>query len=94
MVVSNELSVSDVELLSSDRTELEYFVFGNVQLMLSEDNFEKLIRDDASKYYYLIDKRDNRFRLVMDCYNHSHIYDYRILNICDLTRKLDSTCVQ
>lgn len=94
LVVSNELSVSDVELLSSDRTELEYFVFGNVQLMLSEDNFEKLIRDDASKYYYLIDKRDNRFRLVMDCYNHSHIYDYRILNIGELTRKLDSTGVQ
>lgn len=89
--VSNELSYDDVKLLNSDDTQLEYTVFGNVELMISEDDFKSIVRDDNISNFYLADKRHNRFKLKFDCYNHSHIYDYRILDLSRQLEKIENT---
>lgn len=89
--ISNELSYDDIKLLNSDDTQLEYTVFGNVQLMISEDDFKSIVRDDNISNFYLVDKRHNRFKLKFDCYNHSHIYDYRILNLSQQLEKIRNT---
>lgn len=91
--VSNEISLKDVRLLSNSYCDLEYIVFGHVQLMLTEDNFEDLIDEELTNTYYLIDKRNNKFKIKKDCYDHSHIYDYRILKLDNEIEQLKNTCV-
>lgn len=79
--ISNEISYEDIKLLEHEKCELEYTIFGHVQLMLTEDNFEDLIEEEITNTYYLVDKRNNKFMIKKDCYNHSHIFDYRTLNL-------------
>lgn len=79
VVISNEISLNDIKQLQANTCNLEYVVFGHVELMISKDDFKDVfVRDDNS--YYLKDKRDHEFKLKFDCNNNSHIYDYRILN--------------
>jgi putative protease len=78
--VSNEISYEDIILLNNNHCNLEYTVFGYLQLMITKDNFEDIIDEEITNTYYLIDKRNNRYPIKKDCNGNSHIYDYRILN--------------
>ena len=91
MVVSNEISMGDIKLLQSNEDNLEYIIFGHNQLMISKDNFEDIIDERIDNYYFLKDKRDNKYRLVFDCNNNSHIYDYRIANLEDYINEFENT---
>lgn len=93
LVVSNEISYDDIKLLINNECELEYVIFGHVQLMLTKDNFKDLIEEELTNTYYLIDKRKNKFMMKKDCYDNSHIYDYRILNLENHLSKLQNTSV-
>ncbi len=61
--------------------------------MITKDDFKNLIDEELTNTYYLTDKRNNRYLIKKDCYNNSHIYDYRILNLEDYVDKLRSTDV-
>ena len=93
LTVSNELSYDDIKLLKNEDCELEQVIFGCVQLMITKDDFKNLIDEELTNTYYLTDKRNNRYLIKKDCYNNSHIYDYRILNLEDYVDKLRSTDV-
>lgn len=86
LAISNELAFNDIKQLRNTSCQLEYMVFGYIQLMLSKDDFNTLICDDNISNFYLVDKRNNRFKLKLDCYKQSHIFDYRIL---DLSRQIN-----
>ncbi|OED30092.1 U32 family peptidase [Methanosphaera sp. WGK6] len=92
LTISNELSYNDIKKLKN-YCSLEYIVFGNVQLMLSEDDFENLLDSYRTDYYYLVDKRHNKFKLLFDCYNHSHIFDYRLLDLSEHLDKIYDTSI-
>jgi len=91
MVVSNEISMDDIKYLQSTKDNLEYIIFGYNQLMISKDNFEDIIDERIDNYYFLKDKRDNRYRLVFDCNKNSHIYDYRIANLKDYINEFEDS---
>ena len=91
LVISNEISLEDIKKLKKDKCNIEYTVFGHVQLMLTNDNFEDLIEEELTNTYYLIDKRNNKFKVKKDCYDNSHIYDYRILNLDNHIEQLRNT---
>lgn len=91
LTVSNEISYEDLKLLENKECELEYTVFGRVQLMLTRDDFKDLIDEEITNTYFLKDKRKNKYPIKKDCYDNSHIYDYRILNLEDHLEKLRST---
>ncbi|MBO7718587.1 MAG: U32 family peptidase [Methanosphaera sp.] len=91
LVISNEISIDDIRRLHSDGCELEYVIFGYNQLMISRDDFEDVITERISNYYYLKDKRDNEYPLVFDCNGNSHIYDYRIANLAGKLGMLEDT---
>lgn len=93
LTVSNEISLNDIKKLDNTYCDLEYTIFGHVQLMITNDNFEDLIREELTNTYYLIDKRNNKFKIKKDCYDHSHIYDYRILNLDNKLEQLRKTCI-
>lgn len=93
LVVSNEISYEDIKLLKNSYCQLEYIVFGHLQLMLTKDNFEDLIEEEITNTYYLIDKRNNKFLMKKDCYDNSHIYDYRIINQEKYVEQLRSTSI-
>lgn len=90
-VISNEISLDDIKRLFSTKMELEYVVFGYLQLMISNDDFKDLTKDYETSHYYLKDKRNNEFMMKLDCNKHSHIYDYRVLNLKDKIDKLNDT---
>lgn len=91
LMISNEISYEDLKLLKNEECELEYTIFGHVQLMITKDDFKNLIDEEITNTYYLTDKRNNRYLIKKDCYNNSHIYDYRILNLEDHINKLRNT---
>ncbi len=91
LLISNEISYDDLKLLKNNNIELEYIIFGQIQLMITKDNFEDLIEEEITNTYYLIDKRNNKFLMKKDCYKNSHIYDYRILNLDGYINKLRDT---
>ncbi len=91
LTVSNEISYNDLKLLNNTYCELEYIIFGHIQLMITKDNFEDLIEEEITNTYYLIDKRNNRYLMKKDCYQNSHIYDYRILNLENHMERLRKT---
>lgn len=91
VVISNEISYDDIKELNNNNCELEYIVFGYLQVMITKDNFEDLIDEELTNTYYLIDKRNNKFLMKKDCNNNSHIYDYRIVNLSNYLEKLRKT---
>ena len=93
LVISNEISYEDIKQLNHQKCELEYVIFGHIQLMISRDNFEDLIEEEITNTYYLIDKRNKKFRVMKDCYDNSHILDYRILNLEKYLTRLRNTSI-
>ncbi len=93
LMISNEISYEDIKLLKNRECELEYTIFGHVQLMITKDNFKNLIDEEITNTYYLTDKRNNRYLIKKDCYDNSHIYDYRILNLEEYLGRLRKTSV-
>ncbi|RAP53190.1 MAG: hypothetical protein BZ138_01650 [Methanosphaera sp. rholeuAM270] len=91
IAVSPEISYNDIKGLKSQKCELEYIIFGHLQLMITKDNYEDMIEKEITNTYYLIDKRNNRYKIKKDCYSNSHIYDYRILKLDYEIEKLRST---
>ncbi|MCD7781706.1 MAG: U32 family peptidase [Methanosphaera sp.] len=87
IMVSPELSLEDIKQLKSTDSDLELKVFGNVEIMITKDNFKDIIKDDVGSFYYLVDKRNNKYPLFIDASSHSHIYDYRVL---DLSQYIDN----
>lgn len=95
LTLSNELSIDNLETFKyNSKTQLEYTIFGIVELMITEDNFEDIIYDNKTDYYYLVDKRGHEFKVVQDCNNHTHILDYRILNLTDELEKFNNTNIK
>ncbi|WP_323735384.1 U32 family peptidase [Methanosphaera sp. ISO3-F5] len=93
LVISNEISLNDIRKLNNKYCDLEYIIFGHVQLMITKDNYEDLIDEELTNTYYLTDKRNNKFKIKKDCNNNSHIYDYRILNLDDKIEQLRKTSI-
>ena len=91
LMLSNEISYEDIKLLKNDGCELEYSIFGHIELMITKDNFKDLIDEELTNTYYITDKRNNKYLIKKDCYDNSHIYDYRILNLEDYLEKLRNT---
>lgn len=91
LTISNEISLNDIKKLDNTHCDLEYTIFGHVQLMITNDNFEDLIDEELTNTYYLTDKRNNKYKIKKDCYNHSHIYDYRLLNLDTKIEQLRKT---
>lgn len=89
--ISNEISYDDIKLLKNTDCELEYTIFGHIQLMITKDNFNDIIDEEITNTYHIIDKRNNDYLIKKDCYNNSHIYDYRTLNLEDYLEKLRKT---
>ena len=91
LMISNEISYEDIKLLRNAYSELEYTLFGHLQLMITKDDFNDLIDEEITNTYYIIDKRNNKYLIIKYCYKNSHIYDYRILNLEDHIEKLRKT---
>lgn len=81
LTLSPELALDDIKLFEDNDIDLEFNVCGNVEVMISNDDFYSLINGNTSEGYYIINSRGDRFKLYFDCYNHSHIFDYRLLNL-------------
>lgn len=93
LTLSNELSYNDIKKLNRSDCKLEYVLFGNVQLMISKDNLKDITLSDMSNKYYLVDKRNKNFRVFVDCYNHTHIFDYRLIDLTNNLDKLYNTAI-
>lgn len=93
--ISPELSYDNLKTLNEYKEcSLEFMVFGNLTLMITEDNFENIIEDSRDKYYYLQDKRNQKFKVKQDIYNHSHIYDYQTLDLISEIDKIRKTAIK
>lgn len=93
--ISHELSYDDIKTLNEyEKCPLEFMVFGNLDLMITEDNFENIIDGNEDNYYYLQDKRNQKFKVKQDIYNHSHIYDYQTLNLISEIDKIRKTAIK
>ncbi len=88
VAVSNEISIEDINRLNRGYNDLELKVFGNMEIMITKDDFKDLKLEGDYNRNYLVDKRYNRYKVVADCYNQSHIYDYRILNLAGHINKI------
>ena len=67
--ISNEISYDDIQLLKNTDCELEYTIFGHIQLMITKDNFNDIIDEEITNTYHIIDKRNNDYLIKKDCYN-------------------------
>ena len=91
ITISPELSLKDLAKLTNKYVPLEYQVFGNIQVMITKDNFNDIT---DKKELYLKDEQNNTYPVKIDCYNKSQIYDYRTLDLKEEIGKLEKTCIE
>ena len=77
VTIPNEISYKDMKKLNNTHCQLEYTIFGKIQIMITKDNFNDLTQD-LENTHYMIDNDKHKYLIKKDCYNNSHIYDYRI----------------
>lgn len=92
LTISNELSKKEIEDLIQYNTtncNMELIVFGNQEIMVTNDNFTKLnegndLNLETYEYAILEDKKNNyKFKILQDYNNRTHFFNTDCLSLID-----------